>query len=386
MFLPSSRASVTSAEVVFWISAFGVVYPYAGYPVIMWLLGLLVGRPDESTDPDRPPSISMIIPVHNEESRIARKIVNTIKLSYPADWLQILFVSDGSTDRTTEILRSTATREMEVVELPVRGGKAVALNAGLARATNDVLVFSDASIELEPDALRRIVRRFQDPGSVACPEKTGFMSRAARLGNGRYELFLRTLESRVHSIVGASGSFYAQRRSLCAPFTEGMAPDFLSVLRTVEQGSRAVSDSTAVGQMTSVKDNRQEFDRKVRTGIRGMTTLFAHARLLSPIPNAGFAFALWSHKVMRWLAPLFMMLAMVSSLLLLESPWFQAAFLAQALFYAGAVAAWAELGGLQRSLPGKVALYFSTVNAALLVAWWRYGSGVRQELWTPTRR
>ena len=102
---------------------------------------------------------------------------------------------------------------------------------------------------------------------------------------GRYELYLRRLESDVHSIVGASGSFYAQRRALCSPFTEGMAPDFLSVLRTVQQGYRAVSEPAAVGEMTSVKDPRQEFDRKVRTLLRGMTALFAYQAAAQPVPS-----------------------------------------------------------------------------------------------------
>jgi glycosyltransferase involved in cell wall biosynthesis len=377
---------VTGLETVFWIAALGVVYPYAGYPLVMWLLGLLVGRPDDAVGADPPPSVSMIIPVHNEASRIASKVVNTANLHYPSDRLQILFVSDGSTDQTVEMLRSLATPAMTIVELPVRGGKAVALNAGLTLATNDILVFSDASIELKPDALRQIVRRFQDPGIGCVSGEDRIAESGGEAWYGKYELFLRTLESRVHSIVGASGSFYAQRRSLCAPFTEGMAPDFLSVLRTVEQGFRAVSETSAIGQMTSVKDTRQEFDRKVRTGIRGMTTVFAHARLLNLFRYGSFAFALWSHKILRWMAPLFMVTALLSSLALLGSQWYLAAFIAQAVFYAGALAAWAEYGGVHRSLFGKIALYFSAVNAALLVAWLRYGSGVRQELWTPTRR
>jgi cellulose synthase/poly-beta-1,6-N-acetylglucosamine synthase-like glycosyltransferase len=328
----------------------------------------------------------MIIPVFNEAARIGRKVANTAALDYPADLMQILFVSDGSSDRTVDIIRGSDLPGLQIVELPGRGGKAAALNAGLAAARHELLVFTDASIELEPGALRQIVKQFADPEIGCVSGEDRIAESGGEAYYGRYELFLRRLESRVHSIVGASGSFYAQRRSICQPFTEGMAPDFLSVLRTVEQGYRAVSEFSAVGAMTSVKDPRQEFERKVRTLIRGMTTLFAHAHLLNPLRYGWFAFALASHKVMRWMAPFFLGLALVTALALVDSPWYLAAFLVQVLFYLGAVAALWKWGGIDRSFPGKVALYFSTVNAAIVAAWFKYCRGVRQELWTPSQR
>jgi cellulose synthase/poly-beta-1,6-N-acetylglucosamine synthase-like glycosyltransferase len=373
-------------EVLFWVSVVGVLYPYVAYPVVLVILARLARRSEPGGNAGAEPSVSIIIPVHNEEARIERKVANTSSLRYPDDRLQIFFVSDGSTDRTVEMLKRTVTSGMSVVELPVRRGKAAALNAGLERATHDVIVFTDASIELEPDALRHIVQQFRDP-RVGCVSGE---DRIAESGGealyGQYELLLRRLESRVHSIVGASGSFYAQRRRLCMPFQEGMAPDFLSVLRTVEQGYRAVSEPTAVGAMTSVKDPCHEFERKVRTLIRGMTTLFAHARLLNPHRFGVFAFALWSHKVLRWTVPFFLMTTLLCSVALLPSPLYLIALLGQVVFYAGALAALAEWGSVHRSFPGKAALYFSSVNAAILAAWCQYGMGVRQELWTPSRR
>ncbi|MGH9350512.1 MAG: glycosyltransferase family 2 protein [Vicinamibacterales bacterium] len=375
-----------TAEVVFWVSVLGVLYPYAGYPLVLAALGRLRGRRDHASGPAVPPSITMIVPVHNEAARIERKVANTAALRYPAGRLEILFVSDGSTDRTVEMIRAAGTPAMTVVELPVRGGKAAALNAGLERARHEILVFSDASIELEPDALHQIVRRFEDPAIGCVSGEDRIAESGGEAWYGRYELVLRRLESSVHSIVGASGSFYAQRRALCQPFTEGMAPDFLSVVRTVEQGYRAVSEPSAVGAMTSVKDTRHEFERKVRTSIRGMTTLFAHAGVLNPFRYGLFAFAMWSHKVLRWTVPFFLVTALVSPLALVDSPVYAAALTMQAAFYLGALAAFGEWGSFHRSLVGKVALYFSTVNAAILAAWYRYGTGVRQELWTPSRR
>ncbi|MDH4188018.1 MAG: glycosyltransferase family 2 protein, partial [Nitrospira sp.] len=227
-------------ETLFWLSAFGVVYPYLGYPILLWVLGRAVGKPRQPLVREDlfHPSVSMIIPACNEEKRIERKIENTKTLRYPADKLELLFVSDGSTDRTVELIRKHAVGAITLIELPVRGGKAAALNAGLDHAKHDVVVFSDASIELEPDALRHIVQGFRDPAVGCISGEDKIAESGGEAWYGRYELLIRRLESKVHSIVGASGSFYAQRRALCVPFTEGLAPDFLSVLRTVEQGFR----------------------------------------------------------------------------------------------------------------------------------------------------
>ena len=371
---------------VFWVSALGVVYPYIGYPVLLWLLGRIMPARSAAQGAGPLPSVSMIIPVHNEDAKVERKVANTAALRYPPGQLEVIFVSDGSTDRTVEMLRALATPAMSVLELERRGGKAQALNAGLARAANDIVVFSDASIELEPDALERIVRQFADPRIGCVSGEDRIAESGGEAWYGRYELALRWLESVVGSIVGASGSFYAQRRQLCQPFTEGLAPDFLSVLRTVEQGYRAVTEPSAVGAMISVKDTRHEFERKVRTVIRGLTTLFDYAHLLNPARYGMFSFALWSHKVMRWLAPAFLLLMLISALALWPSPWYQAAFVIQAAFYVIALAAYGGVVAVHRSLIGKLSLYFASVNVAILVAWIQYGRGVRRELWTPSRR
>lgn len=377
--------TVESVAVIgFWIGVAGVVYPYAGYPLVLAAIGRLVKRTPPG--PASPPHVTMIVPVHNEAVRLERKIANTLALDYPPERLEIVFVSDGSTDGSVELIRTLAGDRVEVVEMPERGGKARALNAGLARAAGELVVFTDASIMLEPEALRALVAPFADP-AVGCVSGEDHIADGGGEGlYGRYELFLRRLESHVHSIVGASGSFYAQRRELCGAFPEGLAPDFLSVLRTVEQGFRALAEPAAAGTMTSVKDPRQEFDRKVRTLLRGMTALFAYPHLLNPFRHGLFAFALWSHKVLRWTVPFFLVLLLVAPLALLGRPFYVLALAAQLGFYAAGIAALRQWGRLQDTLPGRIALYFSSVNAAILAAWVRYWSGVRQELWTPSSR
>ena len=373
-------------RMVFWLSVFGVVYPYLGYPILLWVLGLFFRRPDARNGDSPLPSISMIVPVHNEEKVIVRKVHNTAALQYPRERLEVVFVSDGSTDRTNQLVRQHATPSMSVVELAHRGGKAAALNEGLTRVTHEIVVFSDASIDLQPGALQQLVRPFAD-------SRVGCVSGEDRIAGGggealygRYELLLRRLESRTASIVGASGSFYAQRRALCGPFTAGMAPDFLSVLRTVEQGFRAVSEPRAVGTMSSLREPRREFERKVRTVLRGMTTLFANGRLMNPLRFGPFSFMLVSHKLVRWLVPFFLGSAMISAAALSDSPWYLSAFLAQVLFYFVAVAGSARWAGLDRTLAGRAAVYFATVHGAMCVAWIEYLRGARQELWAPSRR
>ncbi len=374
------------AAVAFWLGAAGVLYPYVGYPLILSLWARIRPRPDGRGLDGELPTISMIVPVHNEAARLERKIENTERLHYPADRLEVIFVSDGSTDGTVDLLARRMNAQMRLIELPARGGKAAGLNAGLAAARHDILVFTDAAIELEPEAVARLVRRFAQP-DIGCVSGEDRIADAGGEGlYGRYELLLRRLESAVHSIVGASGSFYAQRRAICRPFTEGMAPDFLSVLRTVEAGYRAISAEDAVGTMTSLSDPKREYDRKVRTLIRGMTTLFAHQRLLNPFAYGWFAFALWSHKIMRWAAPFFLAVTLIAPLALLDRAFYLLAFVAQALFYLLALGARRGLPGLGDALPGRIAVYFVNVHAALVSAWVQYGRGVRQEIWTPSQR
>lgn len=168
--------------------------------------------------------------------------------------------------------------------------------------------------------------------------------------------------------------------------TEGLAPDFLSVLRTVEQGFRAVSEPAAVGMMTIVKDSKQEFQRKVRTLIRGMTALFACGGVLNPIRFGVFAVEMLSHKILRWSVPFFLITALVSSMLLMDSPWFLFVSTVQITFYLVAFLAFSGWSVVRQSLIGKIALYFSMVNVAIVVAWVKYAIGERQELWTPSQR
>lgn len=373
-------------EILFWVAVGAIAYAYLGYPLCLAVLGRLRPRPVHMPDPAYAPPVTVLVPVHNEARLIRRKLDNLVALDYPRERLEIVVVSDGSTDESPAIVREYADRGVRLMEVPERRGKANALNTGLEAATGEIVVFTDASIMLRPEALRRIVLPLQDP-AVGCVSGEDRIEGGGGEGAyGRYELYLRRKESAIASIVGASGSFYAQRRALCRPFREGMAPDFLSVLETVEAGYRAVSEESAVGTMTSVVDPRDEFRRKVRTLVRGYAALFARPSLLDPRRHGLFAFILFSHKLVRWSVPAFMLLALLANLGLLASPLYQATLAAQAAGYAAAAASLIGVPVLG-TLPGaRICLYFVNVNAAIAYAWLVYLRGARVEIWNPSQR
>lgn len=390
MHLASRRRPHVVMKILFWLSLLGVLYAYFIYPLLLLALGRVAARPIAAaqTGVGRY-NVSLIIPVHNETRVLPAKLGNLAALEYPAERLQVIFVSDGSTDGTLDLLRTEQPRlpfRMTLVDIPQRKGKANALNAGLAEANGEIVVFSDVSILLEPQALGNILRPFADP-HIGCVSGEDHIAGGAGEGlYGRYELFLRNRESALGSIVGASGSFYAERRSLCRPFQEGLAPDFLSVLNTVEQGHRAITEPSARGFMTAVAKPGQEFQRKVRTLLRGITTLFAKPALLNPLRYGLFAFFLWSHKLARWLVPFMLITALLANFALYDEPLYTLLLIMQIAFYVLALLAGRGVAGLDDNPLGRIALFFVMVNVAILAAWVRYLKGDRQELWTPTER
>lgn len=375
-------------EVAFWMTILGVVYTYFGYPIILALGAAIM--PSRTWDSEGPvsqvPFITILIPVHNEAAVIADKLENTLALEYPGE-MEIIVVSDGSSDRTTQIAREfEQVGAVKLIELTERRGKGNALNNGVEAASGEIIVFSDASIMLDSKAAWNIVRPFSDP-NIGCVSGEDRIAGPGGEGlYGRYELWLRQLESKTVSIAGASGSFYAERKAIVKDFQEGMAPDFLSVLNALEAGYRAISTRDAVGNMSAASTSTAEFSRKVRTVIRGMTALFAKRRLLNPFRYPGAAFVLLSHKLMRWLVPFFLIGLIVSSIALASNWKFGAFVIAQITFYAIGLLGliWQRL--LESTAVVRVAAYFTLANAAIAMAWVKYIFGTRQEIWGPTRR
>lgn len=373
-------------EALFWTLCFLVVYPYALYPLAIRVANRLTARRPHEGSPGFAPRVTIVLPVHNEAGRIEAKIANTLALEYPRESLRIIVVGDGCTDDSLERAARAGGDSVEVVALPERSGKAAALNLGIERARGDVVVFTDASISLEREALRRLVEHFDDP-TISCVSGEDYVTGAESEGMyGRIELMLRREEATLHSIAGASGCFYAQRRGSLETFREGMAPDFLSVLVAVKNGGRAIAEPQARGFMQATAGNSSEFARKVRTFLRGMTALAANAQLLNPLRYPVFAFILWSHKVLRWFGPLAMIGSYALALAMSSEPLYLVLFLLQTTFYALALIglAWPQVAA--RSAAVRLPAFFVLVNVAALKAFWLWLSGVRVEIWQPTRR
>lgn len=373
-------------ELLFWASLFAVIYPYALYPALLVALNRLAGRHTPVPDPTHRPTVSVILPVHNEARRIEAKVRNLLELDYPRERLQLVVIGDGCTDDTLERAGRAGGSHVVVHPLPARSGKASALNAGLERVSGEIVVFTDAGIMLDRRALGSLVGHFEDP-VVGCVSGEDYVEGG---GNeslyGRMELFVRREEARLHSIAGASGCFYGMRRALCRPFPAGMAPDFLSVLDTVRSGHRAVCEPAARGAMTATASQRAEFSRKTRTFLRGLTALFGNAALLNPLRHPAFSFILWSHKLMRWLGPVSLLLCLVSAFVLRNEPVYALLFYGQLVFYALALGAVAWPSSIGRFALARISGFFLLVNAAAGLALLQWLVGVRQELWEPTRR
>jgi glycosyltransferase involved in cell wall biosynthesis len=332
------------------------------------------------------PSVTVILPVHNEARRIEAKIANLLALDYPMDLLQLIVIGDGCTDDTLTLAKSAGDAQLVTLALPARAGKAAALNAGLQRARGEIVVFTDAGILLDRGALASLVGHFRDP-VVGCVSGEDYVEGGGSEGlYGRLELLMRREEARLHSIAGASGCFYGMRRALCRPFSPGMAPDFLSVLDTVRSGHRALCEPAARGSMSATQSQRAEFSRKARTFLRGLTALFGNAALLNPVRYRAFALILWSHKLMRWLGPVSLALCLLSSFALRTEPLYATLFYGQVALYGLALAALAWPGVVGRFTLARLSAFFLLVNAAAGQALLLWLVGVRQELWEPTRR
>lgn len=374
--------------VIFWLSFAFLAYTFLGYPLLLWLLSLLRRRSHRREEIF--PRVSLIIAVHNEAAGIARKLQNCRELDYPQDKLETLVASDGSQDSTAEIVRSFAGGAIRLVELPERRGKHHAQMIARDHSHGDILVFSDCSIHLQPDALRKIVSNFADP-AVGCvsSEDRVVTAKDALQGEGSYinfEMWLRRLESRVGSLVGASGSFFAARRELCAEWHPGQSSDFFIPLHTARCGLRTVVDSESVGEYGLTRSEKAEFQRKVRTIVHGLEVLFHHLSLLNPFRYGLFSWQLASHKLARWISPFAALLLLAASVFLWNSgPLYQAAALAQAGLYFTGLAALA-MKRVATLKPLRFASFFLMGNAATLTAWLQFGLGERYVSWEPTHR
>ncbi|MGZ8393784.1 MAG: glycosyltransferase family 2 protein [Nitrospira sp.] len=376
-------------EVLFWLSIGLMGYAYVGYPLVLRVLALIRSRPVRKGED--PLSVSFIITAYNEEKRIAEKLDNTLKLAYPKEKFEILVASDCSSDGTDAIVRAYGSRGIRLVRAPQRKGKEAAQKLAVDEAAGEILVFSDVATILPEEAIGNIVRNFHDP-SVGCVSSVDrFIDQnGCPSGEGayvKYEMFLRSLESRVNSLVGLSGSFFAARSAVCKQaWSEDLQSDFNTVLNSMRMGLRGVDDPDSIGYYRNIADERKEFDRKVRTVLRGISVFMKSLSLVNPFAHATFAWQLVSHKLCRWLVPFEMLTAFVANAILAStSAFYQGMFCLHVLFY-GAALCGLLIRPLQQWSVIRLPAFFLLVNASILKAWMRYWSGERVVVWEPSKR
>jgi cellulose synthase/poly-beta-1,6-N-acetylglucosamine synthase-like glycosyltransferase len=359
---------------LFWACVTVIAYVYLGYPLLLWLLARWKRSPCPASPTDWP-AVSLIVAAYNEERVLAAKLANSLSLDYPPDRLEILVASDGSTDLTDTIVRGFKRQGVRLLRVEGRQGKTAAQNAAVASANGDIVVFSDANALYAPDALRRLVARFADP-TVGCVEgrRADFATGAS--ATARHELTyrdwesrLKTWESRVLSCTGATGPIYAVRRSLYVPLDPAMISNFIEPLMIMcRHGKRQVFEPAAVSRETVLTDLRDEFRRKVRIMTRCLNSLRMAPEVLNPLRHGWFTLQVVSHRLLRWLVPLFAAAAFMANVALLPSPFYRMTLLLQLsfLFVAaiGAVLNRLNVGPAFLRLPH----YFCTANLAALVA------------------
>lgn len=381
--------------VIFWLAAGLLAYAYVLYPVLLWQRYVWVQvrrdweylrhrtdrRAREWADDELPP-ISIVIPAYNEQAHLAAKLANLREVDYPPEKLEVVFVSDGSTDATNVILRAHAAG-CTVIALPQRGGKARAINLGIARARHEVVVLCDAATQVEPGAIRKLVRHFRDPRvGVACGALQFDATPDSKATEGvywRYECLLRLMEARLGATLTASGAFYALRRACFRPLPSNtLLDDFVVPMAVRAQGYKVVFDPEARAMDFAAASVEGEFRRRVRLAVGSFRALASLLR----VPADGWTrWAFLSHKVLRWFVPLFLCGLLISNVVLATRPLYAVALALQGLFYALAVLGWRRGQGRRVLRPARLAYYLLAMHAAFAVGMFRAVFGRDEVIW-----
>lgn len=376
-------------EVLFWGSVCLLAYVYAGYPILAIAIARI--RPRESRKQAITPSVTVIITAYNEEKDIAHKVRNVLTLDYPQQQIDVIVASDASSDETDRIVRDLKARNVRLLRIEGRQGKTACQNAAAAAASGDILLFTDATTRIETHALRAMTRNFHDP-SVGCV--AGRLSYVAQqddaTGRGgtsywNYEIMLRMAESELGSLIGVSGCLYAVRRSAYREIAPELISDFVVAMVVREQGLRTVLEPDAMCYEQTLDHPERELAMRVRVGMRSLSALASQKRFLNPLRFGAFAWQLWSHKLLRYLSPVFWMLALLANLALaLQGRYLWLLALQLMLLFSGL------LGFTSLRLAGKSRLlakpyYFLLTNLASALSLFRFLRGERIVTWTPQR-
>lgn len=380
---------------LFWGCLGLVLYTYGLYAVLIAGLSRAFGRnghpaplPDEGL-----PSVSLVIAAYNEEAVIAERLRNALALDYPPQKLEIVIGSDGSSDRTAEIVGRFDEPRVRLLDCATRRGKASVLNAAVAGITSEIVLLSDANTHTDPSAARKLVRWFADPSvGAVCGKLVLSDPRTGRNVDSLYwkfETFLKVREGRLGALLGSNGAIYAIRRDQYAPIpADTIVDDFVIPLRAkLRTGCSIVYDPEAIAREETAPGVGSEFRRRARIGAGGFQAIGMLWPLLHP-GNGWVAFTFLSHKILRWLCPFFLIGLLVSNVVLARRPFYGAflAFQAAGYLLAG-LGGWLPAGfGGKAAKPIRLATMFVGMNAALFVGFCRWARGSQKAAWHRTAR
>jgi cellulose synthase/poly-beta-1,6-N-acetylglucosamine synthase-like glycosyltransferase len=354
-------------EIIFWVAVGLIVYAHLGYPLLLRGLVALFGDRGSALEVNGElPRVTLIIAAYDEELVIERKLANARALDYPAERLEVIVASDGSTDRTADLARTAGADQ--VLELP-RGGKVAALNAAVGRAAGEILAFSDANSYWRPDALRRLVDRFADA-------RVGYACGQVRFEGGeggnqeglywRYEMAVRSLETRLGGITAGNGGIYAVRREAYIDLDPSRGQDIGFPFELTKRGWRAVYEPSAAAEEKMAPTVEGEFKRKRRM-MWGLWDVMLKWGMLDPRGyGPAYALEIYSHRLLRYLTPWLHLIALGVNIPLLSHGWVYVVTMALQL----ALLAAAALGRFIPVLPLRIAYYYVTVTASIAVGLW----------------
>ena len=374
---------------VFWFALGSLIYIYAGYPIFLFLISRLF--PKRRPASPFAPKLSILIAAYNEEAGILKKSHSTLARDYPPNNIEILVLSDGSTDATDEIVRSISDPRVRLIRVEGRKGKTKAQNEGVEHARGEVLIFSDATTTYHPQALRYLAANYEDPRVGAVSGRYQYFDSLGHSPTGlgtvafwNYENLIKSMQSRIRTITGCCGCIYSVRRSAYTPLAPDVISDLVQPLHVIQKGYRVVFEDRALAYEETTHSTSEEFSMRVRVVTRGMRGVLSVSELLNPWKWGWVSFQLWSHKVLRWLVPFFLIVLFASNSLLVQIPFYRSALLLQVAFYFLTLSA--LVLPLQRLWkPLGIPLYFCTLHAAALLSVLQILRGRKYVVWETVR-
>ncbi|MCW3465415.1 glycosyltransferase family 2 protein [Chitinophaga nivalis] len=385
--------------VIFWISLFVVFYNYIGYGILLYLLvkgkNFFASRETPASTAIEP-AVTLVIAAYNEAGFIAAKIRNTFELDYPQDKLELICITDGSTDQTPDILRNYP--RVKLLHEVQRNGKTAALNRAMQHVTTPLVIFCDANTLLNREAIRNIVKHYADEtvGGVAGEKKIirSDNENTAGAGEGiywKYESFLKRLDADWYTVVGAAGELFSIRTALFQPVEkEVILDDFIISLRINERGYRIAYAPDAYAMETPSSDIREEHKRKVRISAGGFQAIVKLKALLNIFRYPKLSFQYISHRVLRWtLSPLSLLLLLLTNIILVQETaawWWYGCLVAQLLFYIAAFTGFVLAEKQIKNRLFQIPFYFLFMNIAVYQGFFRYLKGNQSAAWEKSKR